>query len=179
MKTCTKCKRELPLEAFNKKLDGHQPSCRQCRRLYHEQHKAEQNKKSLLYYEKNKLEQNAKSRAYRGHTLRGFIASAWHHLNLRTINGSHPGHNDRRISWYLDKGVRLEMTRDEFAAWCAEQWPLIQQVRASGEVVSLDRIDSDGHYSLDNIRILSLSENSRLGGRRGREMQGRNRTLTG
>ena len=33
MKTCSKCKQELPLEAFNKRGNGVQPYCRECNKI--------------------------------------------------------------------------------------------------------------------------------------------------
>ena len=181
MKTCKTCGRKLPLEAFSKNGNRLRSKCRQCdaekSRLYHKQHKTQISEQRRLYRKQHKAQVSEWRRLWRdGHkaqinevrrlysmTLLGFITNAWAHLNSRTINGSHPDYNNRFAKYYLDKGIRLETTREEFAAWCTEQWPHIQQIRANGEVASIDRIDAKKHYSISNMRIISLRENSRLG----------------
>ncbi len=52
------------------------------------------------------------------------------------------------------------MTRDEFLQWAIPRyaaWPH----EHPGVTPSVDRIVTPGHYSIDNIRILSLDENRR------------------
>lgn len=71
----------------------------------------------------------------------------------------------KRSPRYKKRGIICEMSREEFCAWCEERRYLIEPLlelrkynRALGP--SVDRIDPDGHYSIDNIRILTWSENS-------------------
>ena len=96
-----------------------------------------------------------------------FKQTTWNGLNARTVNGSHPG-KDKAKRKYLERGIRLEMTKPEFYFWCDSQSELILKLKANNERPSLDRIKDDGHYTIDNIRILSLGDNSRLGSIKGR-----------
>lgn len=57
--------------------------------------------------------------------------------------------------------VRVLMTRDEYLSFALpayREW----MAKHPGQTPSLDRIDSDGHYELKNIRIIERSENCRL-----------------
>lgn len=87
-----------------------------------------------------------------------FKLRAWGAINKRTVNGSNP-----TFSHYLKKGIRLEMTKNEFYNWCDDNKEKIQSFFDEEDSPSVDRIDSSKHYSIDNIRIISFSENSSLG----------------
>lgn len=47
MKTCSKCKRELPLDQFNKRGDGKQPWCKRCNRERARKYYADNREKHL------------------------------------------------------------------------------------------------------------------------------------
>ena len=58
------------------------------------------------------------------------------------------------------ENIKLCMTKDDFYTWYKEQHDKVSlPLMKAGEKPSLDRIDNKGHYSLDNIQIISLSEN--------------------
>ena len=98
-----------------------------------------------------------------------FFNRRWTKINNRTINGANPRWDWERVRRYLEKGVRLEMNREEFREWCESKASIIEQMYRDAEELkddglrpSLDRIDPDGHYSISNIQILSWSDNCRL-----------------
>jgi hypothetical protein len=55
------------------------------------------------------------------------------------------------------------MTLKEFDTWAEAQADLIEQMIRDKQRPSIDRIDDAGHYQLDNVRIIPMAENSRLG----------------
>ena len=58
---------------------------------------------------------------------------------------------------YKGRGIKvLFKSREEFIRWALETWPDEPFV---GKV--FDRIDNDGHYSKDNLRLVTQSENLR------------------
>lgn len=56
--------------------------------------------------------------------------------------------------------VQLLMTRDEFFAWAIPQYEAFIRDNP-GVMPSVDRIDTTKHYSLDNIRVISMDANNR------------------
>jgi hypothetical protein len=97
-----------------------------------------------------------------------FKTERWKGMNQRTVNGSSPQWSDPVKAKYFEKGVSLEMSREEFYAFCDANAKLILELRDAGEKPSIDRIDHTRGYSLDNIRILSFRENCRLGSAQGK-----------
>ena len=166
MKTCTECLASLPQIEFYRQAGGLKPACKKCTKTrvekYRLAHLTEVAARRAKWYRAHFVENRARERKYR-ESLVGFISKGWASLNSRTINGSHPKWNQKRAASYLKKGVRLEITRVEFAKWCAANWDIILNIRANGGIASIDRIDPSKHYSLDNIRILPLDENLKLG----------------
>lgn len=81
-------------------------------------------------------------------TTEGMVHVAWHNILLRLK--SDPDY----------KNVKLTMTRGEFVSWAV---PALEKWRREnpGKNHSVDRIDSNLHYDLSNIRFLEVGENSR------------------
>lgn len=82
---------------------------------------------------------------------RAAAIAAWHRLKNRATNrsGQHPTYTN----------VELRMTREEFVRWAEPriaEWLITNTSRWS-----IDRIDSDGHYAIDNLQLASLGDNSR------------------
>lgn len=144
MKCCSKCAQEKENVFFYKnkaKPDGLQTYCKSC--------------------------QSSAIRAtpcFTRGTLSHFKYTRWLCINARTINGAYPNRKNKRIKGYFDKGIRIEMTKDEWHAFCDENEKVIMDFYAAGETPSIDRIDDKGHYSLGNIQIISRKENCRKGG---------------
>jgi hypothetical protein len=57
----------------------------------------------------------------------------------------------------LGRGIRVEFgSREQFIRWALEMWP--------GETFKgkdFDRVDNDGHYSPNNLRLVTRAENLR------------------
>jgi hypothetical protein len=96
-------------------------------------------------------------------TLQYFKAQTWSNLNCRTINGSSPQWGHPNIKRFLEKGVRLEINKEDFYEWCSKHEKLILSLYTENSSPSIDRIDSNLHYSLDNIRVIPWRENQLLG----------------
>lgn len=95
-------------------------------------------------------------------TLSHFKKYRWKDLNKRTINGSQSVRLAKKNnSSYRNKQVELQLTKDEFYSFCDDNQQVIKSIYESGEVPSIGRVDSNGHYSLDNMRIIPLSQNIR------------------
>ncbi len=95
--------------------------------------------------------ESTRSRA-RNRQPKVWAAAAWRNLNRRAGNadGLHPAY----------VGVQVRMTREEFLAWVVPvltQW----QVDNPDKSPSIDRKENSGHYELSNIRLLSVSDNSK------------------
>lgn len=87
----------------------------------------------------------------------------WATINQRTVNGRYVNNLsvtlNRQQQSYYTKGIRIEVTKEEFFQFFASQEYLILEIMSRGEKPSVDRIDEDGHYSLDNMQIIALDEN--------------------
>lgn len=97
-------------------------------------------------------------------TLQYFKEITWTGINQRTINGSSPRWNKKSDRKYLDKGIKLEMTRLEYYSWCDKNAEKIISIYLSGKTPSIDRINSDSNYDINSIRVLNLDENIKNGG---------------
>jgi hypothetical protein len=113
-------------------------------------------------------ERNSKYRR----TVDGFITSRWAYINRRTINGSNPNWDCKFHRIYLEKGIRLAMTRSQWAEFChqheAEIAMMYQRAAEAGDAMlepSVDRIDSDGDYEITNVRLVTKRENCRRASR--------------
>jgi len=82
-------------------------------------------------------------------TITGFTTTRWHKM-LNRVN--------TRAS-YLRKGIQVTFSRAEFHSWVSLNWTAIQALYAKNKIPSIDRIDNNGHYSLENIQILDYRLN--------------------
>lgn len=80
-------------------------------------------------------------------TPRGRAVAAWHDLFKKIKQPAYRG-----IEVRIEKEVFLEWAEREFAEW---------ERKHPDERPSVDREDPDGHYEIDNIRVISLVENIR------------------
>ena len=90
---------------------------------------------------------------------------------LRTIVSrcNNPGHTSYR--WYGGKGIQNFLTLDDLKMlWHRDK---ATQMRKP----SVDRLNSDGHYELDNVRFIELSQNLKETWRRSRTVIIRGKTI--
>ena len=72
--------------------------------------------------------------------------------------------NDRvKKGSYKKKGIKVLLSLDQFEKFWYENLEQMKKIQDAGFVVSIDRIDSLGNYSSENIRILPLHLNRTLG----------------
>lgn len=74
------------------------------------------------------------------------------------------GHDPLKIwvntTWHnMRRRAQVDFTRKEFADWAEQQRAKILSMRRP----SIDRIDPWGHYFMDNIQVIPLSENAAQG----------------
>lgn len=81
-----------------------------------------------------------------------FIHNKWTNMNLRAGKYRHLGNKHKNKVY---ENIKVSMTQPEFKNWCLDNKELILSLNKP----SLDRIDSNKDYSLDNIQVISLIEN--------------------
>ncbi len=149
-KMCKTCKITKSLNAFPKHpecLDGHKGVCKVCT---YEQQK-----------NRTKLNGNLACKTY-SKTVKGYLVRTY--VNMR---GRVTGLLKKKAHLYKGKDI---LTKEEFYEWSlnSEEFKyLFEEYLLSGfepkKAPSIDRIDSTRGYSIDNIRWITHSENSRLG----------------
>lgn len=97
------------------------------------------------------------------YTPRRLCTRRWGDINRRCVNGSNPQWDHPHHKSYLEKGVRLEMTKQEFLDWVYAKWDEFVAIFRSGDIPSIDRINPDGHYSIANLRVIPNEMNKALG----------------
>lgn len=168
MKTCSKCGIEKELGEFYKdksKKDGHASRCRECNRAvgasWRKDNQERKRKSDADYYAANKS--RVKKRAAKWFkeqpAWKEFARIRLAGIQRRTVNGNNPDWDNPACARYLDRGIELRMTRDEWYSWCESQAETIDQIIADGNTPSIDRIDPAGHYEPGNIQVITFSEN--------------------
>lgn len=84
--------------------------------------------------------------------LNRIIKSMWTNVNIRCGKYTHLRTENKCKSY---KNIKIVFTRQEFKSFCIK----IGDYILSSDRPSLDRIDSDRDYSLDNIRVIELHNN--------------------
>lgn len=91
------------------------------------------------------------------------IRSRWASINQRCINGVYNSSESVIKNYqqksYHKKGIKLEMTKDEFIAWMMSVKDLHDEIIKNGDKSSINRIDSRKGYSIDNLELISLHRN--------------------
>ena len=137
MKKCTKCKEEKRLDEFYRlktASDGRRPDCKDCSKKQRRDKEAE-----------DPVLARCKRMGF------GIIKRLTTDIN-RKSNKS-----------YKENNVKSEIgsTGNEIAEFLYENYyKEIEELIDVGEIPTVDRVDSSGDYSEDNIRIISFKENS-------------------
>lgn len=152
-KTCTKCGIEKELSNFGKNKnnkDGLKYICKDCSKEYYT---------------------NYRNREDRQYNI--LIKERWASINQRTSNGkyttSFSAMNSPQFKSYREKGIELNMTKDEFTSWMLSMKDVHDKIVESGDKSSIDRINSEKGYSIDNIKMIPLHEN--IENRYGRKLE--------
>lgn len=131
---------------------------------HHKKHKKEDNKRSRLHrinnpnYHKQKDIKHSKEQKITG-------LNTYFGIKTRCYNTKH-----KDYKYYGAKGIKCLLTKDEFIIlWqnniCAICCKMVSEDNRSKNpnAKTLDRINSDGHYEKNNIRIVCKSCNSGRG----------------
>jgi hypothetical protein len=94
-------------------------------------------------------------------TIEYFKVVSWNSMNRRTINGSNPDYKNINTINYLKKGIALDFSKKEYYDWCESQRDIIEKIYTESRTPSIDRVNPDKNYSLDNVRILPFDMNNR------------------
>jgi hypothetical protein len=140
MKKCSKCGEVKDLASFHKlnsSKDGHRPDCKDCCKKQRD----ERNNKDIVRYKAYILGSGIMSRIK--YDVDNPKNNCYKEHNVKCTIGNTP----KEISDYL-----YENYYDE-----------IKSLIDEGKTPSVDRIDSNDNYSQDNIRIIELKENVKLG----------------
>jgi hypothetical protein len=92
-------------------------------------------------------------------TFEFYRSQLWGNIQKRTINSG----KKCTDKYYEKKNRLLLMSKDAFYSWLELQRPLIENIYSNGKIPSIDRINNNGNYSIDNIQILELIENIKKG----------------
>ncbi len=151
IKRCLKCKRELPVNEFNKdrsRKDNFSDRCRKCRREYYQGHQEKISQQQRRYHEiyREGIAQRSKKR--RG-TIIGYLRCVFNDMNQRCGNP-----NAGNYKYYGGRGIQNRFkAADEFVSYVID----VLQVDPRG--LQIDRIDNDGHYEKGNIRFVTREVN--------------------
>lgn len=80
------------------------------------------------------------------------IRGYWNSMNNRIKKGI-----------YAEKNIQVIWTYEEFKEWFNSRWNIFDKIKELGEIPSIDRIDSNGHYIATNCRMIPMSVNAALG----------------
>ena len=156
MKVCSKCKQEKPFEGFSKeraRKDGLRSQCKDCVKQYREQNKEsirernkqhrEQNKESISEYQKQYYEQNKES------------IKQYYEQNKERIKERNKQYRRTPSGRFCDykgnakrRGIEFHLTEEQFESFWQKP---CEYCGAEIETIGLDRLDSDGHYTIDNV----------------------------
>lgn len=138
-KFCSHCKTEKTTENFSKNKrskDGLDFRCKECRAIASRDYQAKVLK-----------------------TYAGLIENRWRSMNQRCVNGCYKTLNTPQFNSYVKKGIKINITKEEFVNWMLSVEEIHNQIVSRGEISSIDRIDEEKGYELGNLQLISLHEN--------------------
>lgn len=92
-----------------------------------------------------------------------YTEALWKSLNQRCVNGRYANSpsiisNYQHIS-YHKKGIMIELTKAELKQFWTKNVELVKSILTSGGTPTIDRIDDNKHYTVDNIQVLDRKAN--------------------
>ena len=145
MKVCSKCKQKKPFEGFNKeraRKDGLRSQCKDCVKQYREQNKERFSEQQKQYYEQNKERIREYNKQYREQNKE----------SIRERNKQYRRTPSGRFCDYKrnakQRGIEFHLTEEQFESFWQKP---CEYCGAEIETIGLDRLDSDGHYTIDNV----------------------------
>jgi len=153
MKTCSKCNQSKPINDFrlNKgSKDGHRPECKECEKQYYQTHKERFLINGKKYRDKNKeYVKEYFKQAY----LKTKKEERWRlHLAKAKERCNNP--NNDSYSRYGGRGIKCLLSLEEI------KYLWFRDKAYDLEHPSIDRLDNDGHYTLENCQFIELLDNS-------------------
>jgi len=174
-KKCTECHETKPLSAYNPakhNRDGLKGYCKDCenikRREYYEKRKDDFKEWHKTYHNKHREHLSEVSRKYQkdlriNDPIKYYKQASWRSLNQRCIDGCYANspsvQQSPQFQAYHRKGILIQITREELEKIWEDNREYVLALIEAGHIPTLDRIDDNGHYSPDNIQIISQIEN--------------------
>jgi 5-methylcytosine-specific restriction endonuclease McrA len=171
LKTCRKCKTEKPLTEFYKKRsakDGHQGACKLCdnakSKAWREANKKKIDAKNKAYREANREKLNAESKAYRETNREKVKAQnkAYYEVNREKIKAYRKTPRARFLRMRdgaKRRGIEFLLTEEQAVEMIKKPCTYCGKPKSSG----IDRIDSNGIYTIENCEPCCWTCNSRKG----------------
>lgn len=134
------------LDQFHKdrsKKDGLCLQCKSCRSKY-----AQSEKGKAVFKKYQQSEKGIVVRKRYWHTIKGHLQNVYSSMVSRCNKP-----NNKRFKDYGGRGIKLEFTFNEFYNWCTKN-----NIDPRG--LTIDRINNDGDYSLNNIQFVTAKINS-------------------
>ncbi len=92
-----------------------------------------------------------------------YADATWKTLNQRCVNGLYANspaiQNSPQMISYHKKQILLQVTQDELKQFWKDNEKLVKEILAVGGTPTIDRIDDNGHYTIDNMQILERKAN--------------------
>ncbi|KKL06398.1 hypothetical protein LCGC14_2596430 [marine sediment metagenome] len=146
MKRCSKCKEVKPFSEFNKNRnnkDGLRFCCKECKMIIDKKYR-QTHKKELRQYALQYQKQYFK-------TIQGHLCRVWHNMLNRCNN---PKRSDYK--YYGGQGIKVKFnTFTDFSSY------VVNVLKSDPRGLTIDRIDNNGDYEVDNIRFVTRAENNR------------------
>ena len=163
-RNCNKCKKFLSLDNFTNNKNGKfgkRSQCKECDKKYHKaysmKNKSILSKKAKNYYikNKNKIIKNQKHYLIKNKSIiRKNNINVVHKYILNDIKQRCNNKNHTHYKYYGGRGIKCLITADEIKQL------IIRDKYNTLKRPSIDRIDNDGNYCLENCRFIELGENT-------------------
>lgn len=96
----------------------------------------------------------SKTKSKNYHKVNTFYKNAWTNMNIRCGKYTHLQTVDKCKTY---SNINILFNRDEFKKWCWSQQKIIESLKKP----SIDRINKNKDYTLNNMQIIEICENIR------------------